>query len=76
MKKEAKNEEKKYTGSVLFTGNPGEGGGEKKTGAKERASEREEEREDAPGARQKPRNQILILSYARVEGHAMPGRLY
>lgn len=24
----------------------------------------------------KPQNQILILGYARVERHAMPGRLY
>ena len=25
---------------------------------------------------EKPENQILILGYARVEDHAMPGRLY
>ena len=26
--------------------------------------------------REKPENQILILSYERVKRHAMPGRLY
>jgi len=40
--------------------------------------QREKQKQDKKEERvaKKPQNQILILGYARVERHAMPGRLY